>query len=348
MSGVRQLALGPEAEDQRLDRWLRRLHPHLPQARIERMCRRGEIRLDGARVQPATRLAAGKVLRLPPIAEPADPPAARPPEAVSAADAEMIRDRVLWMDDEVLALDKPPGLAVQGGTGQRRHLDALSEALRFGHEEKPRLVHRLDRDTSGVLVMGRSARAAAALAKAFRGRDTRKIYWAAVAGVPAPKAGTIRYGLVKAPGHGAGGEGEKMLAIHPDRVAQTEGAQRATTDYRVIEAAAKRAAWVALQPVTGRTHQLRAHMAAIGHPIVGDGKYGSSAQENPGSGWGAQLGGEVSRKLHLHARSLTIPHPVSGAAMTFTAPLPEHMARTWDLFGWRPAEAPDDPFDDAD
>jgi 23S rRNA pseudouridine955/2504/2580 synthase len=346
MTGVRQLTLGPEAEDQRLDRWLRRLHPHLPQGRIEQMCRRGEIRVDGGRVRPATRLAAGQVVRLPPIQEPEAAPPVREEPAVSAADAEMIRGRVLWRDDDMLVLDKPAGLAVQGGSGQRRHLDGLAEALRFGLEEKPRLVHRLDRDTSGVLVMGRSARATAALAKAFRGRDTEKTYWAAVAGVPAPKAGTIRYGLVKAPGHGAGGEGEKMIPVHPDRIAATEGAQRATTDYRVIEAAAKRAAWVALRPVTGRTHQLRAHMAAIGHPIVGDGKYGSSGQENLGSGWGAQLGGEVSRKLHLHARSLRIPHPGSGKAMTFTAPLPEHMARTWDLFGWRPADAPDDPFED--
>jgi len=348
MTGVRQLAVDPDAAEQRLDRWLRRIHPHLPQAMIERMCRRGEIRVDGARATPATRLAAGQVVRLPPIPEATAPAAPRAATAVSAADAEMIRACVLWRDADVLALNKPPGLAVQGGSGQVRHLDALAEALRFERDENPRLVHRLDRDTSGVMVMARSARAAAGLARAFRARDARKIYWAVTAGVPSPKSGTIRYGLVKAPGHGAGGEGEKMLVVPPDEVATTEGAKRATTDYTVIDAAAKRAAWVAMQPVTGRTHQLRAHMAAIGHPIVGDGKYGTNAQENLGSGWGAQLGGAVSRKLHLHARSLVIAHPITGALLSLSAPLRDHMARTWELFGWNPAEAPPDPFEDID
>ncbi len=160
-------------------------------------------------------------------------------------------------------------------------------------------------------------------------RTTRKIYWAAVAGVPAPKMGTIRFGLVKAPGRGGGGEGEKMIAVHPSKVDATEGAKRATTDYAVLDALGTRAAWVALVPITGRTHQLRAHMAEIGHPIIGDGKYGGSGQENLGDGWGAQLGGEISRKLHLHARSISFEHPITGKRITLTAPLPDHMKRTW-------------------
>ncbi|HMQ93327.1 MAG TPA: RluA family pseudouridine synthase [Amaricoccus sp.] len=348
MSGPEQVRITPEEADVRLDRWLRRRHPHVPQGLVERLCRKGEIRVDGGRVRPATRLEAGQTVRLPPIPEPRDTPAAAAPQpAVSEADAAMIRACVIWRDEDVLALNKPPGLAVQGGSGQRRHVDGLAEALRFGAEEKPRLVHRLDRDTSGVLLMARSARAAAGLTRAFRDRTARKTYWAVVAGLPSPRAGTIRYGLVKAPGHGTGGEGEKMLCIAPADIARTEGAKRATTDYRVIEAAAQRASWVALRPVTGRTHQLRAHMAAIGHPVVGDGKYGTNAQENTGTGWGAQLGGGVSRKLHLHARSLDLIHPRTGALLSLTAPLPEHMARTWALFGWLPEDAPADPFGEA-
>ncbi|HPG23113.1 MAG TPA: RluA family pseudouridine synthase [Amaricoccus sp.] len=348
MSGPEQVTVAPEEADLRLDRWLRRRHPHVPQGLVERMCRKGEIRVDGSRVRPATRLEAGQTVRLPPLPELRDGGAETAPQpAVSEADAAMIRACVIWRDEDVLALNKPPGLAVQGGSGQRRHVDGLAEALRFGAEEKPRLVHRLDRDTSGVLLMARSARAAAGLTRAFRDRTARKTYWAAVAGLPSPRAGTIRYGLVKAPGHGSGGEGEKMLCIPPDDIARTEGAKRATTDYRVIEAAAQRAAWVALRPVTGRTHQLRAHMAAIGHPVVGDGKYGTNAQENTGTGWGAQLGGGVSRKLHLHARSLDLIHPRTGALLSLTAPLPEHMARTWELFGWQPGDAPADPFGEA-
>lgn len=344
MSKVRQIVLGEDAADQRLDRWLRRLHPHVAQGRIEKMCRKGEIRLDGGRVQASTRLAPGQVLRLPPI--PVEEMKAPARSRVSEEDAAMMRAAVLYRDRDIIALNKPAGLATQGGTGTTRHVDGLAEALKFDADEKPRLVHRLDRDTSGVLLLGRSSRAAAGLTKAFQDRTARKIYWAVVAGKPKPAAGTISYGLVKAPGHGAGGEGEKMRVVHPEEVATTEGAKRAATDYMTLDAAGSRAAWVALAPLTGRTHQLRAHMAALGHPIIGDGKYGGSGQENLGEGWGAQLGGDVSRKLHLHARSLTLTHPGTGKRLTITAPLPEHMARTWDLFGWRPDDVPNDPFEE--
>ncbi|MBT8416982.1 MAG: RluA family pseudouridine synthase [Silicimonas sp.] len=344
MTGVQTLTIGADEADQRLDRWFRRHFPHVPQGRIEKMCRKGEIRVDGGRVKPATRVEAGQSVRIPPL--PGDDAPAKPRETVSDTDATMIRDAVIYRDDHIIALNKPPGLPTQGGSKQTRHVDGLAEVLRFGFDEKPRLVHRLDKDTSGVLVLARTRRIAGALTEAFRSRDTRKIYWAACAGVPQPHMGTIRYGLVKAPGHGRGGEGEKMHCIHPRDVDATPGAKRATTDYAVLSALATRVAWVALVPVTGRTHQLRAHMAEIGHPVVGDGKYGGSGQENLGDGWGAQLGGEISRKLHLHARSLGLTHPVTGNRLTLTAPLPSHMERTWSLLDWSPADAPADPFED--
>ncbi len=345
MSRVQTLTLGAEEAEQRLDRWFRRVFPQVRQGQIEKLCRKGEIRVDGGRVKPATRIGPGQVVRVPPLPE-AAPAQARPQSFVSDADAAMMRDAVLYRDDHLLVIDKPAGLPSQGGSKQTRHVDGLSEALRFGLDDKPRLVHRLDKDTSGVLLLARSHKVAGALTAAFRARTTRKIYWAAVAGVPQPAMGIVRYGLVKAPGHGARGEAEKMLCIHPARVDETLDARHATTDYAVLASLARRTAWVALVPVTGRTHQLRAHMAQLGHPIVGDGKYGGSGQENLGDGWGAQLGGEISRKLHLHARQLRLQHPVTGRLMTFTAPLPEHMMRTWSTFDWRVEDVPADPFED--
>ena len=348
MSGVQTLTVTEDEGGQRLDRWFRARFPHVTQGRIEKLCRKGEIRVDGARAKGATRVEAGQAIRVPPLGAPEPPREDRPARMPSGGDAEMIQRAVLWKDDHIIALNKPPGLPSQGGSGQGdRHVDALADALRFGRGEKPSLVHRLDKDTSGVLLLARSTRIARKLSEAFRARETRKIYWAAIAGVPQPRRGTIRYGLVKAPGRGRGGEGEKMLCIPPAEVDRTPEAKRATTDFAVLSSLGTRVSWVALVPVTGRTHQLRAHMAEIGHPIVGDGKYGGSGQENPGEGWGAQLGGEISRKLHLHARSIRFAHPITGETVTVTAPLPDHMARTWKTLEWREADVPDDPFEEA-
>ncbi|CUH67065.1 Ribosomal large subunit pseudouridine synthase C [Thalassovita gelatinovora] len=348
MSAVQTLTVGPEDGDQRLDRWLKRLFPHLAQGRIEKMCRKGELRVDGGRVKASTRLEPGQQVRIPPIPDPEDmpKPAARPrPSTVSPEDEKLIQSCVLYRDDDIIALNKPAGLPTQGGSKQTRHVDGLAEALKFGMEEKPRLVHRLDKDTSGVLLLARTRSAAQALTAALRHKQTRKIYWALVAGVPTPYLGEVKYGLVKAGGHGAKGEGEKMVCVHPHDIDRTPGAKRAHTLYATLYRVAGRASWVAMEPLTGRTHQLRAHMAEIGHPIIGDGKYGGSRQENMGDGWGAQLGGVISKKLHLHARSMTFLHPVTKKAVTITAPLPEHMKHSWDTFGWTEDLAADDPFE---
>lgn len=344
MSGVQHVMVEAGEGDQRLDRWLKRRFPQISQVQIEKFCRKGDLRVDKGRVKPSARVEEGQTVRIPPLPEGPKPVHAAPLK-VSDKDAKMIRSCVIYRDNDVIALNKPAGLPVQGGSGLTRHLDALMPALRFELDENPRLVHRLDKDTSGVLVLARNRAAAAGLTANFRHRETRKIYWAAVAGAPLPRMGTIKYALVKARGHGRGGEGEKMYCLHPNDIETTEGAKRAHTDYATIEGAGGRVTWMGLVPITGRTHQLRAHMAEMGHPIIGDGKYGGSGQENLGSGWGAQLGGELSRKLHLHARSLTIEHPVTKARLHLTAPLPEHMTRTWETLGWVPSEAPADPFD---
>ena len=340
MSGVQMLAVTEDEGEQRLDRWLKRRFPQLTQGAVEKLCRTGQVRVDGARAKAADRVAPGAQIRVPPLPD-APPPAATP--RIAPSDEAMIQATVIWKDQHIIALNKPAGLPSQGGSGQgARHVDGLSHALMFGYKERPKLVHRLDKDTSGVLLLARTDRIARALSEAFRSRTTRKIYWAAVAGVPSPRMGTLRWAIDRAPGRDA----EKMIAIHPAKLADHPEAKRATTDYAVLDALGTRAAWVAMVPVTGRTHQLRVHMAELGHPIIGDGKYGGSGQVNLGDGWGAQLGGEISRKLHLHARQISFDHPITKARITLTAPLPDHMARTWETVGWREGDVPADPFED--
>jgi 23S rRNA pseudouridine955/2504/2580 synthase len=321
---ARTLVVSGEEASLRLDRWFKRHFPTLGHGRLEKLLRTGQIRVDGKRVKASARLLAGQTVRVPPLASPdSPPPVARPAPSLREADAGFMRGLVLYRDADVIALNKPPGLAVQGGSGTERHLDAMLDALRFDAAERPRLVHRLDKDTSGVLLLGRSAAAASRLAEAFRDKTTRKIYWAIAVGVPKPFKGRIDLPLAKLPGRA----GERMA---PD-----EEGKHAVTYYSVLEHMGRRAAWLALWPVTGRTHQLRVHLAAIGTPILGDGKYGGRA---------AYLAGEgVSRKLHLHARAIAVPHPRGGKALRVTAPLPEHMRATWRFFGFDP-DSRADPF----
>ena len=341
MNAVQMLTVGEEEGEQRLDRWFKRRFPQVTQGAVEKLCRTGQVRVDGGRAKASDRVAPGMEIRVPPL--PSAPAPERVPVAgVPDADAKMIQNCVLFKDEHLIIINKPPGLPSQGGSGQgERHVDGLAEALKFGYKDKPKLVHRLDKDTSGLLMLARTDRVARALSEALRHRNTRKIYWAAVAGVPNPRKGSVKYGLMKSGGRGAG---EKMICIHPAKMDEYPTAKRAQTDFFVLWFLGARLSWMALEPVTGRTHQLRAHMAELGHPILGDGKYGGSAAENQGDGWGANIGGEISRKLHLHARFLTIEHPVSKATLHLTAPLPEHMALTWKTLDWGENDVPADPF----
>lgn len=325
-TAVRTLTVGEDEAELRLDRWFKRHFPALSHGRLEKLLRTGQVRVDGKRAKAGQRLAAGQSVRVPPLGEDGARPAERRPPPPSEAEARDLRAAVLYRDDDVIAINKPPGLAVQGGSRTEKHLDAMLDALRFGAAERPRLVHRLDKDTSGVLLLGRNARAAGALAKAFRERSARKLYWAITVGVPEPVAGRIDLALVKRAGRG----GERVVAAEPGHAE----AQRAVTLYKVVERVGSRAAWVAMMPLTGRTHQLRVHAAALGWPILGDGKYGGAVAIIEGR----------PRALHLHARRLVMPLP-GGRRLDVTAPLPPHMAETFDFFGFDP-NARIAPFDD--
>ena len=316
---VRQFTVGDEDDGIRLDRWFKRNLPEASFGMVSRWARTGQLRIDGKRATPGDRIAAGQVLRVPPQGdEPA--PAAKPQrkrEALTEDEIEFVRGLVIHEDGAAIVVNKPPGLATQGGTKTNDHLDRLLDGLVEDGAARPKLVHRLDKDTSGALLVAKTPRAAAFFSKGFSGRTARKVYWALVAGVPSIEDGMIDLPLAKQPGTG----GEKM---HVD---EGEGGLPARTRYRLIERAGNRAAWLELQPLTGRTHQLRAHLLAIGHPIVGDGKYG---------GQDAFLTGAISRKLHLHARRLRIDHP-DGGAIDVTADLPEHFAASLASLGFDPA-----------
>jgi 23S rRNA pseudouridine955/2504/2580 synthase len=316
-TGVQTLIVDQDEADMRVDRFLVARFPQLAFTHIQRIVRKGELRVDGKRAQPNDRLEAGQKVRIPPLKLDQPKLVARS-TAREQSDREFLKSITLYEDKDVLIINKPMGLAVQGGSGTTRHVDGLLESLQEDDGQRPRLVHRLDKDTAGCLVIAKTRFAASTMAKSFRARTTRKIYWALVAGVPRVRQGRISTYLAK---EGEEGDSRMRVARHGD-----EGASHALTYYAIVDTAAQKLAWLSLKPVTGRTHQLRAHAAHIGHPIVGDPKYFDI--EN----W--ELPGGIQSKLHLLARRIVIAHPRTGKPIDVTAPLPPHMQQSFNLLGF--------------
>ena len=321
MSGVQQIEVKPDDDDIRIDRWFKRHFPHVGFGQLQKAMRKGSIRLDGKRVKGKEHVLAGQIIRVPPFGT-VDQTTAHNKDNVrqlSDADVADVQSWILYQDDAVIAVNKPAGLPTQGGTGQSRHMDGLLDALRFGSPHRPKLVHRLDKDTSGVLLIARTPKAAASLAKSFQTRETDKRYWALVMGMPKREEGQIRLKMEKAPIKG----NERMVVSNTGKPS--------ITDFTVVDRASPRAAWLALKPHTGRTHQLRLHCAEMGHPIVGDGKYGGAE---------AFLTGSISRKLHLHSHMVRFNHP-DGGVVEVTAPLPDHMQASFDMLGFETSDYQD-------
>jgi 23S rRNA pseudouridine955/2504/2580 synthase len=328
MAEVSSANIDTDDDGIRLDRWFKRHYPALGHGALEKLLRTGQVRLDGKRAKAGDRISTGQTLRLPPQMESVHKAASerstnsqsKHPQAGEQARI-FAESLVIHQDSSVLVLNKPSGLATQGGSGLTEHVDGLLDLLSFGKKQRPRLVHRLDRDTRGVLVIARTVPAAAKLARSLAERDASKIYWALTRGVPQPHRGSIKLALAKQGGSGD----ERMVGVARD----AEDAKFAITDYAVIDHAGQEFAWVAARPVTGRTHQIRVHLASLETPIVGDFKYGGAVSRGRG---------EIADRLHLHARSIDIAHP-DGGRLRVTAPLPAHMLKTWKFLGFEESEA---------
>ena len=313
MSGVRQQYVARDEDGMRLDRWFQTHFPQVTFGHLQKLLRSGQVRVDSGRAKSNTRLSSGQLIRIPPID--AAPP--RDPDAVNPRDAEALRDLILYEDDELYVFNKPHGLASQGGSGVKRSMDSMLKSLPNKKGEAPRLVHRLDRDTSGCLVVAKTKAAATHFGAVFASHQARKIYWAVVWGNPHPKQGSISCFLAKQPI----GDGEQMVVVPQG----TPGAVHSKSYYSTTDTAARRFAWVTLKPVTGRTHQLRVHLAQLGNPIIGDPRYFNI------DNWTAP--DEIAKGLHLHARRIALPMR-SGHILDVSAPLPPHMQQTFDVLGF--------------
>lgn len=326
MSNVRHIKVIDDDDGQRLDRWLKKRVPELPYGLAQKLMRTGQIRVEGKRAKAETRLAAGQEVRLPPMEEAKDGKTAR---KLNDKDIAFIKSLVIFDDGDVIALNKPAGLSTQGGTKTRVHIDGFLDGLKNKDGVRPRLVHRLDKDTSGILLLARSAMVATRLGNAFKGRDIKKIYWALVSPAPSIAKGTIKAAIIK-----SGGSNRERMVVD-----EKEG-KKSVTEYSVIDKAGNKVAFAAFWPRTGRTHQIRVHAEIAGFPLLGDNKY-------RGLGLEKMEGIEYADRLHLHARRIILRHPVKNSTLDITAPLPEDLIKSWKALGFNPS-LKSDPFADLD
>lgn len=327
MSSVRHIKVSEDDDGQRLERWLKKYVPELPYRLSHKLIRNGQIRVDSKRAKPSTRLAAGQDVRIPPIQ---DKPKDGVKRDLTEKETALIKSMVIYEDEDVIAINKPYGLATQGGTKTTHHIDAMLSALTNSKGVKPRLVHRLDKETSGVLLLARSADAARKLGAAFSSRDIKKIYFAVTAPVPTPRQGRVNAPIAK----GEGGRKERM-EINGDR----EDSKKAVTMYSVLETAGDNAAFVAFWPRTGRTHQIRVHAAdVLNTPLLCDTKYGGQGPKDFD-------GMDVAKRLHLHAARIICPHPFKKGMLDISAPLPEELVKSFKSFGFN-TKFKADPFAD--
>ena len=318
MTQVRFVTVEQKDDDIRLDRWFNRYYPNLKNGMLQRLLRAKNIRVNMTKATTNQRLKGGDVVRIPPLDIDPKPKEQR---TVSATDTAFIQSLIIYKDNDVIVLNKPAGIAVQGGSKTTRHIDGMLDALKFDSNERPKLVHRLDKETSGVLVIARCASVAAKLTKAFATHTARKVYWAVVVGRPKLVSGKIDAPLVKAPCH----DGGEQVRV------DFENGRRAVSLYRIADHLGKKVSWLELSPLTGRTHQLRVHCGVLNTPILGDYKYDPEQ---------AEILPEGHTKMHLHARFISLPHP-NGGMLTVNAPLPKHMKETFDFFGFDENDASD-------
>ena len=308
-----EIQIDSDMAGRRLDRVLRERIDGLTQGAIEKYLRKGDIRLNGKKAKSNARLEEGDVVSYAAFLEGLQegPAPKAKTQALTKDEVKFIRSLVIKEGADYWALNKPAGLAVQGGSKTTKHIDRLLPGLVKPEDPRPKLVHRLDKDTSGVLLIAKNAKAAQHLAKAFASKTMEKTYWAIVVGVPVIPEGRIDIPLAKLEDV----KGEKVRVDY-------DNGQRAVTYYRVIDTLATKLAWLELLPSTGRTHQLRVHCAeGLETAIMGDGKYGGEDAFPMGR-----------MPMHLHARSLTFSD-LSGKKITVKAELPEHMQKTWKQLG---------------